>query len=76
MLCVGLQVQPLHLHLHLHPLMLPQRLIIKVGQNRVYTPYMTVCMVISLPKILYIHRIYLQMYGAAATSQYQSVGVT
>jgi hypothetical protein len=30
----------------------------RVGQNRIYTPYMTVCMVISLPKILYIHRIY------------------
>jgi len=30
-----------------------------VGQNRIYTPYMTVCMVISLPKIPYIHRIYL-----------------
>jgi hypothetical protein len=25
---------------------------------------MTVCMVISLPKIPYIHRIYLQMYGS------------
>jgi len=33
------------------------------GLNRIYTPYMTVCMVISLPKILYIHHIYLQMYG-------------
>ena len=28
-----------------------------VGQNRMYTPYMTVHLVISLPKILYIHRI-------------------
>jgi len=26
-----------------------------------YTPYMTVCMVISLPKIPYIHRIYMVM---------------
>ena len=31
----------------------------RVGQNRIYTPCMTVCMVISLPKIPYIHRIYL-----------------
>ena len=36
---------------------------IRVGQNRIYTPYMTVCMVISLPKIPYIHRIYLLMYA-------------
>jgi len=28
------------------------------GQNRVYTPYMTVYLVISLPKITYIHYIY------------------
>jgi hypothetical protein len=32
---------------------------IKVGQNRIYTPYMTVFLVISLPKILYIHRTYM-----------------
>jgi len=32
--------------------------IARVGQNRMYAPYMTVCMVISLPKIPYIHRIY------------------
>jgi hypothetical protein len=36
----------------------------RVGQNRIYTPYMTVCMVISLPKILHIHCIYLKMYGS------------
>ena len=29
----------------------------RVGQNRIYTPYMTVCMVISLFKIPYIYRI-------------------
>ena len=34
-------------------------LTIRVGQNRIYTPYMTVCMVISLPKTPYIHRMYL-----------------
>jgi hypothetical protein len=31
----------------------------RVGQNRIYTPYMTVYLEISLPKISYIHRIYM-----------------
>ena len=31
----------------------------RVGQNRIYTPYMTVYLVISLSKIPYIHRIYM-----------------
>ena len=31
----------------------------RVGQNRIYTPYMTVYFVISLPRIPYIHRIYM-----------------
>ena len=31
----------------------------RVGQNRVYTPCMTVYLVILLPNILYIHRMYL-----------------
>jgi hypothetical protein len=31
----------------------------RVGQNRIYTPYMTEYSVISLPKIPYIHRIYM-----------------
>jgi hypothetical protein len=30
---------------------------IRVGQNRIYTPYMTVYLMISLPEIPYIHRI-------------------
>jgi len=30
-----------------------------VCQNRIYTLCMTVCMMISLPKVMYIHRIYL-----------------
>ena len=30
-----------------------------VGQNRTNTPYMTVYLVISLPKIPYIHRVYM-----------------
>jgi len=33
--------------------------ICRVGQNRVYTPYMTVYLVISLPKIPYINGIYM-----------------
>jgi hypothetical protein len=33
-----------------------------VGKDRIYTPYMTVYLVISLPKIPYIHRIYI--YGS------------
>jgi hypothetical protein len=33
--------------------------IIRVGQNCTYTSYMTVHMVISLPIIPYIHRVYL-----------------
>jgi len=31
----------------------------RVGHNRIFAPYMTVCMVISLLKIPYVHRIYL-----------------
>ena len=33
----------------------------RIGQNRIYTPYMTVYLVISLPQILYVHRIYMVM---------------
>jgi len=33
--------------------------ILRVGQNRIYTPYMTVYLMISLPKLPYIHRIYI-----------------
>ena len=32
---------------------------IRVGQNHIYTPDMTVYLVISLPKIPFIHRIYM-----------------
>jgi len=31
----------------------------RVGQNRISAPYMTVCMVISLLQVRYVHRIYL-----------------
>jgi hypothetical protein len=36
----------------------PTTLTYRVGQNRMYTPYTTVCMVIYLLKIPYIHRMY------------------
>jgi len=35
----------------------------KVGQNRTCTPYMTVHLVISLPKIPYIHHTYDRTFG-------------
>ena len=31
----------------------------RVGQNRMYAPYMTVYLVISLPKLPYTHRVYM-----------------
>ena len=31
----------------------------RIGQNRMYTPYMAMYLVISLPKIPYINRIYM-----------------
>jgi len=36
-------------------------LIYRVGQNRIYTPYMTVYLVISLPKLPYVNRIYMAL---------------
>jgi hypothetical protein len=35
--------------------------IYRVGQNRIYTPYMTLCLVISLPKVPYIHCNYMAL---------------
>jgi len=38
----------------------------RIGQNPTYTPYMTVCMVIPLPKIPYMHRVgqnHIYIYG-------------
>ena len=45
--------------------------ITRVGQNRIYTPYMTVYLVISLPKMPYTHRIYVVL----ANPTYNSSGV-
>ena len=33
----------------------------RVGQNRIYAPYMTAFLVISFRKIPYIHRIYMDL---------------
>ena len=44
--------------------------IYRVGQNRIPAPYMTVCMVISLLEIPYVHRIYLEMYGSGQPYKY------
>ena len=35
--------------------------IIRVGQNRIYAPYMTVYLVIFLPRLPHIHRVYMVM---------------
>jgi hypothetical protein len=39
----------------------------RVGQNRKYTPYMTINSVVSLPKPPYIHHIYIYMVLANLT---------
>jgi hypothetical protein len=44
----------------------------RVGQNRIYTSYMTVYLAISLPKIPYMHRIYMVL---ANPTQTQYVGL-
>jgi len=38
------------------------RYMYRVGQNHIYTSYMTVYLVIFLPKIPYIHRIYIRLW--------------
>jgi hypothetical protein len=44
-----------------------ERPVCRVGQNRIYTPYMTVYMVISLPKMPYTHRIYIVLANPTNT---------
>jgi hypothetical protein len=44
----------------------------RVGQNRIYTPYMTVYLVISLPKMPYIHRIYMVLANPSHTEAVMS----
>jgi len=45
-------------------------LVPRVGQNRIYTPYMTVYLVISLPNIPYIHRIYMVLANSTYAVSY------
>jgi len=54
------------------------RVRVRVGQNHIYTPYMTVCMVISLLKLLHVHRIYVYTYVllALANLSYGQIAVT
>ena len=40
----------------------------RVGQNRIYTPYMTVYLAIFLPKFPYIHRIYMVLANPMYTA--------
>jgi hypothetical protein len=49
------------------PYVRPKWHMARVGQNRIYTPCMTIYMVNSLPKILYTHRIYMVL----ASPKYQ-----
>ena len=37
----------------------------RVGQNRIYTPYTTVYLVIFLPRVLHINRIYMVLANPA-----------
>jgi hypothetical protein len=41
----------------------------RVGQNCIYTPYMTVYLVIFLPKIPYTHRIYMALANPTCVMQ-------
>jgi hypothetical protein len=47
----------------------------RVGQNRICTPYMTVCKVISLLKLSYVHRICVCMYGFGKPYSYPLIGL-
>ena len=48
--------------------------IAKVGQNRTYALYITVYLAISLPKIPYVHRVYMVL--ANPTSSYNDMRIT
>jgi len=49
-----------------------EQAILRVGQNRIYTPYMTLYLVISLTKIPYIHRMYIYGAGICDSSYMQT----
>jgi len=46
-------------HTHTTATVICRKHMCRVDQNRISAPYMTVCMVVSLLKIPYVHRIYL-----------------
>ena len=48
--------------------------VFRVGQNCTFTPYMTVYLVISLPKIPYKHRIYMVLANPTSFAQ-DGVGI-
>jgi len=47
-------------------------LIVGVDQNRIYTPYMAVYLVIPLPKIPYMHRIYMVLANPTHSDSFHS----
>ena len=53
------EVVPTHPHFCVQAGSCVWHILTRVGQNRIYTPYMTVYLVIPLPNIPYIHRIYM-----------------
>ena len=61
MICVPHQSSQTFLYT-LHFLFLAASVMLRVGQIRTYTPYMTVYLVISMPKAPYIHRTYIDIW--------------
>jgi len=61
--CCDCALRVVFVHVHVHVLFVHVRCcdcaLCRVGQNRLYTPCITVYLVIFLPKILYLHRIYI-----------------
>jgi hypothetical protein len=48
--------------------------IYRVSHDRIYTPYMTLYLVISLPKIPYVHCIYMALANPIQTAKARSFG--
>ena len=59
--------------LHFPRAVLHALLISRVGQNRMYTPYMTVNLVISLTKVPYVDRIYMVLANPTYFGTYESM---
>ena len=51
-------------------------IIYKVGQNRIYTPYMTVCLMKSLQKMPYIHHVYIWFWPTLIIFMCRLLGAT